>query len=57
MKLSPYAVQKNKELEQKAIELYKTGLSTRKVGAEIGRSYQWVWVRVKHLMNEESTQV
>lgn len=49
MKLSKWRIQADEKLAEQAKELYKQGLSLRKVAQEIGRSYQWVWMRVKDL--------
>ena len=53
MKISPYQKARKKKLEEKAITLYKTGLSTREVGKALTRSHTWVWNIVKELVAEE----
>lgn len=45
MAISTYRLEKIEALKQKAIELYKQGLTSREVAREIGRSHTWVcWV-------------
>lgn len=43
MKRSRYQLLLEKGLENRAIELYKAGLTMRKVGSLLGRSRTWVW--------------
>lgn len=48
MKVSRYQMDKIIELQEKAFNLYKEGtLTTRQVGAIVGRSYTWVFNAVK----------
>ena len=42
MKISEYQKLRKAKLEKKAVKLYKTGLTTREVGAILGRSHEWV---------------
>lgn len=49
MPVQPFKKQNDLLLEEKAIKLYREGLTTRKVGEAIGRSHQWVALRVKKL--------
>jgi transposase len=42
MKLSKYKIQKNLELKQSALLLYKQGMSLKEVAKIIGRSHEWV---------------
>lgn len=51
MKVSKYRKANDEALVKEAIELYKTGLSTRQVGKKLStpRSYQWVWKIVCNL--------
>ncbi len=53
MKISPFQKARKKKLEEKAITLYKTGLSTREVGKALKRSHTWVWRIVKDLAENE----
>lgn len=54
MPIQPFKKQKqlaeDLTLEKKAVMLYKQGLTTREVGEAIGRSHQWVALRVKKLL-------
>ena len=52
MKTSKYYKKNKEELKQRAIKLYKTGLSTRDVAKVIGKSHVWVALRVRNI--EES---
>lgn len=48
MKVSKYQMDRIIELQEKAFNLYKGGtLTTRQVGAIIGRSYTWVYNAIK----------
>lgn len=49
MPVQPFKKQKELGLEKKAVKLYKEGLTTREVGEMVGRSHQWVAIRVKKL--------
>ncbi len=49
MKHQPFKRKKDLELAQKAILLYKQGLTTREVGDIVRRSHQWVALKVRHL--------
>ena len=49
MPVHPFKKKKDLQLEEKAIKLYKEGLTTREVGKAIGKSHQWVAVRVRKL--------
>ena len=46
--------QKIQKVKEKALVLYKQGLTTREVGKIIGRSHQWVALRVKNLSTPKS---
>lgn len=43
MKLSPYRAKRKKELEKRAVILYKRGLTLREVGKVLSRSHTWAW--------------
>lgn len=43
------SIYQDKDLKNRAIELYKTGLTTREVGKIIGKSHTWVAELVKKL--------
>lgn len=55
MKQSIYQIEKINKTKDKAIMLYKQGLTTREVGKIIGRSHQWVAVVVKNNTHKLST--
>lgn len=44
------------KLKQKAVSLYKEGLTTREVGKAIGRSHNWVAVAVRELSTAKTLQ-
>ena len=52
-KYSKYKLKNEKDLEKKAVALYKTGLSCRAVGKVVGHSHEWVAQRVKFLKATE----
>ncbi len=49
MKMSQYQKQKIEEQCEKAMELYKKGLTTREVGRALGKSHTWAWNAVRRL--------
>ena len=42
MPVSPYRKKEIEDKKNRAVELYKTGLSMRAVGKEVGMSHSWV---------------
>jgi transposase-like protein len=55
-KLSPYQQQKRQELQKKAFQLYKQGLTTREVGRALGKSYEWVRTAVLALSSDKKSK-
>ncbi len=49
MKRSKYQNKKIIKLKERALKLYKQGLTTRDVGKIVGRSHAWVAIVVKEL--------
>lgn len=49
MPIQPFKKQKELHLGEKAQKLYREGFTTREVGKMVGRSHQWVALRVKNL--------
>ena len=49
MKMSQYQKEKKDEQQEKAVELYKKGLTTREVGKALGRSHTWAWNAVRKM--------
>jgi hypothetical protein len=47
MKVSKYQQKKITKEKSKAVNLYKTGLTTRQVGDILGRSHTWVQTCIK----------
>ena len=47
MGISTFRLKKIEELKQKAVTLYKQGLTTREVGGIIGKSHTWVWDAIR----------
>ncbi|MDD5590054.1 MAG: helix-turn-helix domain containing protein [Candidatus Portnoybacteria bacterium] len=47
MGISTFRLKKIEELKQKAVTLYKQGLTTREVGKIMGKSHTWVWDSVR----------
>lgn len=54
MALSVFQKQLTEELKDRAVALYKLGLSTRAVGREVGRSHQWVAYVVRERLSTQS---
>ena len=52
MTLSKHRKALNKALAEKALLLYKEGLTLREVATVIGRSHQWVNMEIKKLDHE-----
>lgn len=53
MPRSKYQQRKIKDREEKALRLYKEGLSLRNVGVAVNRSHEWVRKVVDKLDREE----
>lgn len=49
MQPSIYKKKKTLEMKEKALALYKEGLSTREVAKVVNRSHQWVAVAIREL--------
>ena len=47
MKTSPFRLQRKELLKQKAISLYKEGLTTREVAKIVKKSHTWVWLLIR----------
>lgn len=47
MGISIFRLKKIEELKQKAVTLYRQGLTTREVGKIIDKSHTWVWDAIK----------
>ena len=56
MKPSEYQLKKIQELKEKALTLYKTGLSTRDIAKVIKRSHTWVADSVRELSTVKALQ-
>lgn len=52
MPIQPYRQKDIQRLKEKAVKLYKTGLSLMQVGKMLGKSHQWV----KNAVDEDKQQ-
>lgn len=53
MKISEYQRENIRKSKIEAIELYKKGLSLRKVAKIMGKTHYWVWEIVKEMEKEK----
>lgn len=54
MKVSVYQKKKVEDLKNKAVKLYKQGLTTRQVGEVLNRSHNWVALAVREKISDDA---
>ena len=55
MPISIYLKQRIQDLKERALELQKTGMTMKQIGAVIGKSPAWICISLKELKDVEKS--
>jgi DNA-binding transcriptional regulator LsrR (DeoR family) len=57
MNKNPYLDRKRQEQYEKALALYKQGLTTREIGKALGKSHAWAALAIKKLTSKTKSKI
>jgi len=57
MKKSPFYEKRKQEEKKQVLAMYRKGLTMRHIGKVVGKSYQYVWLIVRHLNNPKYNEM